>query len=186
MHATDIFALAVSPSQILTGSGEPSIKIHSTTADDFAIAQVLKDVHKLGCHHIAIDEKGTRAVSVGFGGEVRVWKFDEGIWKDDGEVHNKGSSKETAASKKKAGEVWAVALSLDGQHLASTTHDGRVNVWDLGGGSGRQRIGEFETKGSFGMCVDLVSLIHRYNCGTVPEDDDNHLILCCSRLTAAS
>jgi len=119
--------------------------------------QVLKDAHKLGCHHIAIDAKGIRAVSVGFGGDVRLWLFDEGIWKDDGELDIKGDARETTASKRRAGEVWAVALSLDGRHLAGTTHDGRVNVWDLGSGNGRQKIAEFETKGSFGMCIDLVS-----------------------------
>src|SRR3954447_19598248 len=53
----------------------------------------------------------------------------------------------------KAGELWAIALSEDGQYLASTTYDGRINVWDLV--DGRKKIREFETKGSFGMCIDL-------------------------------
>jgi WD40 repeat protein len=53
----------------------------------------------------------------------------------------------------KAGEVWAIALSEDGQYLASTTYDGRINVWDLV--NDRKKIREFETKGSFGMCIDL-------------------------------
>lgn len=37
--------------------------------------------------------------------------------------------------------------------MASTTYDGRINVWDLV--NGRKKIREFETKGSFGMCIDL-------------------------------
>ena len=111
-------------------------------------------------------------MSVGFGGEVRVWTFDEGIWKDDGEVEIKGNGKEAVTSKEKAGEVWAVALSLDGQYLAGTTYDGRVNVWDLSTGNGRQKIREFETKGSFGMCIDLVSRNHRCKHARVFEDDD--------------
>jgi WD40 repeat protein len=53
----------------------------------------------------------------------------------------------------KAGEIWAIALSEDGQFLASTTYDGRINVWDLT--DGRKKIREYETKGSFGMCIDL-------------------------------
>jgi superkiller protein 8 len=53
----------------------------------------------------------------------------------------------------KAGEIWAIALSEDGQYLASTTYDGRINVWDLH--DGRKKIREFETKGSFGLCIDL-------------------------------
>ena len=44
-------------------------------------------------------------------------------------------------------------MSEDGQFLASTTCDGRINVWDLL--DGRQKIREYETKGSFGMCIDI-------------------------------
>lgn len=70
----------------------------------------------------------------------------------------------------KAGEVWAVALSADGAFLASTTVDGRINVWSVsklgvkgddgaGRGSGEEgkekKIREYATKGSFGMCVDI-------------------------------
>jgi superkiller protein 8 len=59
----------------------------------------------------------------------------------------------------KAGEVWAIALSEDGQFLASTTYDGRINVWDVSDQS-TPRIRRYETTGSagagsFGMCVDL-------------------------------
>lgn len=53
-----------------------------------------------------------------------------------------------------AGEVWAIALSEDGQYLASTTYDGRINVWDTLGE--RKKIREYETKGSFGLAIDLV------------------------------
>lgn len=52
-----------------------------------------------------------------------------------------------------AGEVWSIALSEDGQYLAATSFDGRINVWDnLANGA---KIREFETKGSFGMSIDL-------------------------------
>ena len=54
-----------------------------------------------------------------------------------------------------AGEVWAVALSEDGQYLASTTYDGRVNVWDIIS-SDRKKIRQYETKGNYGMSIDLV------------------------------
>lgn len=46
-----------------------------------------------------------------------------------------------------------MALSEDGQFLASTTYDGRINVWDLK--AGRKKIREYETKGSFGLCIDI-------------------------------
>ncbi|KIW31858.1 uncharacterized protein PV07_03447 [Cladophialophora immunda] len=147
-HATDIFALAVTQTQILTGSGESSIKIHSAVEEGYPIAQILKDAHKLGCHHISTDrETGTRAVSIGFGGDVKIWKYEEGKWKDDGNID--------VGPKKKTGEIWAVCLSSDGKFAAGTTHDGRINVWDLANGVSREKIREFETKGSFGMSVDM-------------------------------
>jgi superkiller protein 8 len=143
-HRIDIYSLAITSSQILSASGESSIKIHSTTSDDFPIAQVLKNAHKLGCHHITTSQNGERAVSVGFGGEANVWKFEDAIWKEEGQI------KEAT----KAGELWAVALSVEGQYLAGTTYDGRINIWDLV--DGRRKIREYETKGSFGMSIDLV------------------------------
>jgi WD40 repeat protein len=56
----------------------------------------------------------------------------------------------------KAGEIWAIALSADGNYLASSSINGKVNVWSLSE-EGMPKIREYETKGSFGMCVDLVS-----------------------------
>lgn len=146
-HPSDIFSLATTPTQILTGSGQPSIKIFSTNKDDFSIDQSLSDAHKLGVHHLATSKNGTRAVSAGFGGEAKVWNFTEGIWKQDSEI----------TSEKKAGEVWAIALSADGQYLAATTYDGRVGVYDLA--DKNKKIRDYETKGSFGMAVDLVCVM---------------------------
>lgn len=54
----------------------------------------------------------------------------------------------------KPGEIWAIALSADGYYLASTSIDGRINVWDLSA-EGMPKIREYETKGSFGLSVDL-------------------------------
>ena len=55
-------------------------------------------------------------------------------------------------------EIWAVVLSNDGQRLAGTTHHGHIKVWDLSkDGIENQDI---ETKGSFGMCIDMVSDNH--------------------------
>lgn len=54
-------------------------------------------------------------------------------------------------------------MSPEGKFLAATTHDGRVNVYDTTGIEGdvkaAQTITQFETKGSFGTCVDIVSSI---------------------------
>ena len=62
----------------------------------------------------------------------------------------------------KPGEIWAIALSEDGQYLAATSSDGRINVWDnLADGA---KIREFETKGSFGMSIDLVRIRGPLHC----------------------
>lgn len=68
---------------------------------------------------------------------------ESGQWIEEGRIEDEN----------KAGEIWAIALSGDGHYLASTTYDGRINVWDLA--NGRRKINEFETKGSFGMSIDL-------------------------------
>lgn len=60
----------------------------------------------------------------------------------------------------KAGELWAIALSQNGQYLAGTTADGRVNVWDTQAlttdGGNAVKTQEYQSKGSFGSSVDLV------------------------------
>jgi len=143
-HITDIFSIAATPTQLLSASGASSIKVHSTTSPDIPLAQTLKSAHKLGCHHIVTSRNGRKAASVGFGGEVKIWTVsDVGEWSEEGTIVNGN----------KAGELWAVALSEDGQYLASTSYDGRINVWDLV--DGRKKIREYETKGSFGMCIDM-------------------------------
>jgi superkiller protein 8 len=134
----------VTPTQILSASGASSIKVHSTSSPDFPLAQTLTSAHKLGCHHIVTSRNGKKAASAGFGGEVKIWSISENSeWVEEGHV----------VDGNKAGETWALALSGDGQFLASTTYDGRINVWDLV--DGRKKIREYETKGSFGICIDM-------------------------------
>lgn len=75
---------------------------------------------------------------------MKIWSISESSeWVEEGKI----------VDGNKAGEIWAIALSEDGQFLASTSYDGRINVWDLAGG--RRKIREYETKGSFGMCIDM-------------------------------
>jgi superkiller protein 8 len=51
-------------------------------------------------------------------------------------------------------------MSPDGKFLAATTQDGRVNVYDTTkineDVKAAQTLAQFETKGSFGTCVDIV------------------------------
>ncbi|KAL9008755.1 MAG: hypothetical protein Q9173_006152 [Seirophora scorigena] len=142
-HITDIFCLAVTPHQVISASGSSSIKIYSTTEPDFPLVQTLDAAHKLGCHHLGASQDGQHFASAGFAGDVKIWNLDQGQWTKRGEI----------VDGNKAGEIWAIALSADGQYLAATSIDGRINVWDNLGGS--TKIREFETKGSFGMAIDL-------------------------------
>ncbi|KAL7624176.1 Ski complex subunit Rec14 [Parahypoxylon ruwenzoriense] len=154
-HITDVFSIAATPTALLSASGSSTLHIHATTQPNIPLVQSLTGAHKLGCHHIAVSRNGKIAASAGFGGDVKIWKLADsgtGDWQPFGELDfGKGAGKG-------AGEIWAVALSEDGQFLASTTYDGRINVWDLyGDRSATMR--EYETgsagAGTFGLCVDL-------------------------------
>ena len=79
-HPTDIFSLAVTPTQILSASGASSIRVYDTTGGSFALAQVLERAHPLGCHHVVTSKNGQVAASVGFGGEVKIWRTQDGAW----------------------------------------------------------------------------------------------------------
>ncbi|RYP55470.1 hypothetical protein DL769_010150 [Monosporascus sp. CRB-8-3] len=155
-HTTDIFSLATTPTAILSASGSSTLRVHATNQPTFPLVQSLSDAHKLGCHHIAVSRNGNIAASAGFGGEVKIWKQAEsgsGDWEPFSELDT------AREGKKSAGEVWAIALSEEGQFLAATTYDGRINVWDLFASERGVKIQEYETgsasTGSFGLCVDL-------------------------------
>ncbi|KAI9835104.1 MAG: superkiller [Thelocarpon superellum] len=152
-HDTDIFSLAVTSSQILSASGSSSIKVHSTTKADYPLGQIVTPAHKLGCHHVVTSKDGKKAASIGFGGEAIIWSAasDEQWTEEDGE--RGGLTAACGVDANRAGEMWAIALSADGRHLASTSSDGRLNVWDTS--DARAKSHEYETKGSFGMCIDL-------------------------------
>ncbi|PHH60529.1 hypothetical protein CDD81_1576 [Ophiocordyceps australis] len=150
-HITDIYGLATTPRAVLSASGSSTLHVHDSSDSTFPLKQSITDAHALGCHHICSSRDGRTAASAGFGGEVKIWSLnsDTGEWYSNGQL--------TGASVK-PGEVWALALSEDGSYLASTTNDGRINVWDISGNE-KTKIQEYETgspgSGSFGMCVHL-------------------------------
>jgi len=82
-HPIDIFSLAVTDKQILSASGASSIQVHSTTDPDFPLVQTIEGAHKVGCHHVVTDGRGSRAISVGFGGEIQIWACRDGTWSKD-------------------------------------------------------------------------------------------------------
>lgn len=86
------------------------------------------------------------------------------MWSEDEKAGASVIGSPDGTMKLKAGELWATALSEDGRFLAGTSHDGKVGVWDLKTlieGNKKEgasaKIREYETKGSFGLCIDMVS-----------------------------
>jgi superkiller protein 8 len=73
----------VTEKQVISASGAPSLKVHSTIDADFPLVQSLDGAHALGCHHVVTDASGTRAVSAGFAGDVKVWSCQDGYWSAD-------------------------------------------------------------------------------------------------------
>ena len=155
------------------------MKVHSTIDPEFSLQQTLQKAHKLGCHHLATSKNGLKLASVGFEGEAKIWALKDGQWSEEGKIVGADfyclncdldiskQADTSLADGNKAGEIWAVALSEDGQYLASTTFDGRINVWDCL--AGREKIREYETKGSYGMAIDLVNRFFLV-CASDPTD----------------
>ncbi|KAH8425685.1 SKI complex subunit WD repeat protein SKI8 [Aspergillus melleus] len=143
-HPIDIFSLAVTDTQVLSASGASALKVHSTADPEFPLVQSIDGAHKAGCHHVVTNGNGSRAISVGFGGELKVWACHNGTWLQD-ETVSVGSTG--------SADVWAVSLSQDGQYLAGVSQDGHIKVWDLK--SNGEQIRDYETKGSFGTCLDM-------------------------------
>lgn len=74
----------MTPTQILSASGASSLKAHLANEEGFGIAQSLSAAHKIGCHHLATAKgSGCYAASVGFGGEVKLWRYEDGMWNED-------------------------------------------------------------------------------------------------------
>jgi superkiller protein 8 len=89
-HPTDIFSLAVTPTQIISASGASSIKVYDTTQPESPLVQTIEAAHKLGCHHLVTSRNGRKAASVGFGGEAKIWRFSDEDgdfgWKEEGRI----------------------------------------------------------------------------------------------------
>ena len=167
----------MTPNQIISASGSSALRVHSTTQPDFPLQQTIEKAHKLGCHHITASKNGAKLASAGFDGELKLWTVQGDGWNESGQVVGRsffemqymeaffesGLTCRSMVDENYAGEVWAIALSEDGHYLASTTYDGRINVWDTIAG---QKIREYETKGSYGMTIDLV----RHSCNSFKLD----------------
>jgi len=141
-HLADIFALAVTPTYIITASGDSSIKLWNTISPDHKLVHQFPVAHRLGAHHVVVSQEGQIAASAGFAGEIIIWDL------------NKLTRLHEISPSKDPGGIWALALSRQGDMLACSTCDGKVNIWDLKT-EAPSIARQYGTKGSFGMCVDI-------------------------------
>ncbi|KAL7273266.1 Ski complex subunit Rec14 [Rhizina undulata] len=144
-HPSDIFALAVTPNYVLSGAGDSNIKVWDISLPEHPLVDTFAGVHRLGVHHIVASRDGKIVASAGFGGETMIWDIEN--LKNIGKIAGEGDKGG------RPGEVWAIALSPTGDQLAATTHDGKINIWKTA--NLHEKLRQYETKGSFGMCVDI-------------------------------
>jgi superkiller protein 8 len=77
---------------------------------------------------------------------------------------------ETGVKTSGVGELWSLAMTANGRYLAASSYDGKLRVWDMLTGEDREEkqgkntikirepevVREYDTRGSFGMCVAIV------------------------------
>ncbi|KAG0641622.1 WD40-repeat-containing domain protein [Tuber brumale] len=140
-HPSDIFAIAANPAYAVSAGGDSSIQVWSLHEPDHPLVHKFENAHPLGVHHLAINKDGGFAASAGFDGAINIWDLES------------LSLVKQIAKGRSSGEVWAIALSPTGSFMAATTYNGRVCVYDIFGAG--EKVREYETKGSFGMSVDI-------------------------------
>ncbi|KAF8533740.1 WD40-repeat-containing domain protein [Trichophaea hybrida] len=149
-HVFDIFGLAITPSYVITVSGDSNIKLWDTGSQDHTLLHQFPGAHRLGAHHVAVNTAtGKLAATGGFGGEIVLWDLE-----NLKEIHRiRGQKGKTDCLRAGIEGTWALALSPRGDRLVATTCDGKINVWDTS--KPQQILNQYLTKGSFGMTVDI-------------------------------
>ncbi|KAG0123280.1 WD40-repeat-containing domain protein [Tuber indicum] len=140
-HPSDIFAIAANPAYAISAGGDSSIQVWSLHEPDHPLVHKFENAHPLGVHHLATNKDGRFAASSGFDGAINIWDLET------------LSHIKQIAKGRSSGEVWAIALSPTGSFMSATTYNGRVCVYDVFGAG--EKVREYETKGSFGMSVDI-------------------------------
>ncbi|PWW72438.1 WD40 repeat-like protein [Tuber magnatum] len=140
-HPSDIFAIAVNTAYAISAGGDSGIQVWSLHGPDHPLVHKFENAHPLGVHHLATNKDGGFAASAGFDGTINIWDLES------------LSLIKQIAKGRSSGEVWAIALSPAGNFMAATTYNGRVCVYDVFGAG--EKVREYETKGSFGMSVDV-------------------------------
>jgi superkiller protein 8 len=152
----------VTSSWVITVAGDSSVKLWDIGTPEHPLVHEFPGAHPLGAHHVAVNTAtGIRAASAGFGGEIILWNLEklEQQHKIKGQEGMSRNARDVwpGANMLFVGVkgVWAVALSPQGDRLAASTCDGKINIWDTS--KPQKALKTYETKGSFGLCVDIVS-----------------------------
>ena len=164
-HPSDIFAIAVNPAYAISAGGDSSIQVWSLREPDHPLVHMFENAHPLGVHHLATNRDGGFAASAGFDGTVNIWDLGSlSLVKQIASLSYLRAAlfvslltRRPMVEGRSSGEVWAVALSPTGSFMAATTYNGRVCVYDVFGTG--EKVREYETKGSFGMSVDIVRVL---------------------------
>lgn len=97
-RSSDVFSLAAGPTYLFAATGSADVLVFKKTAstsihdddtstgDAYVLSQTLEKAHNLGCHHVCVADEGQLACSVGFAGDVVVWKLDEEGWTKNGSI----------------------------------------------------------------------------------------------------
>ncbi|CAD7955187.1 unnamed protein product [Amoebophrya sp. A25] len=102
---------------ILTGWSDG--KIRAFLPQSGRLSYVINDGHRNGCTALSATSTGTRLVSGGAEGEVRVWRLG-------------GQSQSMEASlKEHRGRVWSICLTKDDKKAFTSSSDGSCILWDL-------------------------------------------------------
>lgn len=161
-HASDVFGLAVTSKYVISASGESTLKIWDAKNPEHPLVHQFEGAHRLGIHHVAVSRNGNVAATAGYEGGLKIWDLETMEKKAQlGRLYTyptlmlflNGRCIEQPAD----GDIWAVALNTTGELVSSTTHDGRIIIRDVR--DLNTKVGEYTTKGSFGLCMDTVGIL---------------------------
>lgn len=138
-HKSDVFGLDVTSKYVLSVSGESAVKVWDAKDPEHPKVHQFDGAHRLGIHHVAVCSNGNTAATAGYEGGLKLWDLE-------------GMQKKGQIERPADGDIWAVSLNTTGDLVSSTTHDGRIIIRDVR--NLRDKVGEYTTKRSFGLCID--------------------------------
>ncbi|KAK9468722.1 WD40-repeat-containing domain protein [Lipomyces arxii] len=142
-HKSDIFSVATSKSYALTCSGSSEISIwNAAPSSDHALVRTIPTSHRIGIHHVCVDESADLLAACGFEGDISLYSLSTG-------------TRKTTLSNPKS-SYWAIAFSDPAEFLVATALNGTITVFNTADDAIPQ-CGYLQTKGSPGLAIDYSS-----------------------------